>query len=387
MKNPDLSRWPLVRKLLAIRLDGLGGVLMTTPALAALKQGVPDMHITLLASAAGAAARDYLSEVDEVIAYDAPWSKGRKAQAQPKAEEELAIVHRLVHERFDAAVIFTGCVESALPAAMLCRLAGIPLRLAHCSDNPHGLLTDWVADLEPGACHDVERQLKLARAVGFDTGDDRMRFGYSAADLHMLCIKLASQGVTLKRPWVVVHPGAGMPAHRYPSERFGMAADLIARHVSCHIVFTGSAEERALVQGAQRRMQQPGTSLAGRLTLGELAALIAHSKVLVSNIGGPMHIAAAVGTPVVGLGAQAHPQHAPWRVPSRVLHHDVSLEVAPEVVAQAAQELIELRPDSQLDGTEGWCVIDEPDEHGSGLEDSNTASAAFALGLAAAASP
>ena len=129
--------------------------------------------------------------------------------------------------------------------------------------------------------------------------------------------------MTPKRPWVVVHPGATAPSRRYPAGQFGAAADLIASDVNCHVLFTGTADETDLVLAAQARMQRPGISLAGQLSLGELAALIAHSKLLVSSNSGPVHIAAAVGTPVVDLYALTNPQHTPWAVPHRVLNHDV----------------------------------------------------------------
>ena len=398
---PVQRRWHKVRKLLAVRLDNLGDVLMTTPALSAIRQSLPGAHITLLASPSGAALQPFIDEVDEVITYAAPWMKGRAA-AQPHAtaEDELAIVRRLAEEQFDAAVIFSCYTQSALPAALLCRQAGIPLRLAHCRENPYGLLTDWVPDPEPqhGIRHEVERQLALVGSVGYHTEDDRMRFDYRSEDLVSLCAKLETLGVTPKRPWVVVHPGASAPSRRYPAAQFGEAADLIAADVNCHVLFTGSADEADLVLTAQARMQRPGVSLAGELSLGELAALIAHSKLLVSSNSGPVHIAAAVGTPVVDLYALTNPQHTPWRVPSRVLNHDVPCRnclksvcpqghhhclrlVTPQAVAQAAHELIELRPEPQP-----WQPA-EDDEHGSALHEGNTASAVFALTPEFAAAP
>lgn len=393
------QRWRGVRKLLAVRLDNLGDVLMTTPALSAIRQSLPGVHLTLMASQAGATLQPFVDEVDAVIAYDAPWMKGgfaRKPDASP--EDEWAIVQRLAKEQFDAAVIFTCYTQSALPAAMLCRQAGIPLRLAHCHENPYGLLTEWVPDPEPshGIRHEVERQLALVGAVGFCADDDRMSFDYRSDDLVSLCAKLEALEVTPKRPWVVVHPGASAPSRRYPAGQFGMAADLIASDINCHVLFTGSADEADLVLTAQAQMQRPGVSLAGQLSLGELAALIAHSKLLVSSNSGPVHIAAAVGTPVVDLYALTNPQHTPWRVPSRVLNRDVPCRnclksvcpqghhnclrlVTPEEVAQAAHELIELQPEPQH-----WQPA-EVDEHGGALHEGNTASAVFAIATAQAA--
>jgi ADP-heptose:LPS heptosyltransferase len=124
-------------------------------------------------------------------------------------------------------------------------------------------------------------------------------------------------------------------------------------------VFTGEAHERALIDAIRSRVDASVASLAGELGLGELAAVIAPAALLVANNTGPVHLAAALGTPVVDLYALTNPQHAPWQVPHRVLYHDVPCRFCyrsecpqghhdclrlldPERVACAARELLEL---------------------------------------------
>jgi ADP-heptose:LPS heptosyltransferase len=89
------------------------------------------------------------------------------------------------------------------------------------------------------------------------------------------------------------------------------------------VVFTGGPSEIALVDGIRRDMRCASHSLAGKLDLGKLAAVIAQAAVMVSGNTGPAHIAAALRTPIVDLYALTNPQHTPWKVPSRVLYHDV----------------------------------------------------------------
>ena len=125
------SQWRDVSRILCVRLDNLGDVLMTTPAIRALKVRSSDgstaarqPHITLLGSAAGCAIGRHVPEIDVTLVYDAPWvAAGR---TMPTKSDFAA---RLAAYRFDAAVIFTCYTQSALPAAMLCGQAGIPLRL------------------------------------------------------------------------------------------------------------------------------------------------------------------------------------------------------------------------------------------------------------------
>ena len=361
--------WQEARNILVVRLDNLGDLVMTTPAIAAIRHGAPGARITLLGSRSGAAALRHIPVLDDALVYDAPWSKGAGDTRSPLADREM--IDELARRGFDAAVIFTVCTQSALPAALLCRLAGIPLRLAHSRENPYDLLTHWVPDTEvfaAGMRHEVRRQLDLVRSVGFYADDERMQFRYPAADVLAMRRKFVQAGGDLLRPYVVVHPGATAASRRYPGERFGVAAQAIVDETGCQVVFTGGAEEAQAIAQAHSRMDSPAVSLAGQLSLGELAALIAGAQVIVCNNSGPVHIAAAVGTPVAVLYALTNPQHTPWRVPARVLfhdvpcrnclksvcpegHHDCLERVDPAEVAHAALDLLRPLPGVPLNPT------------------------------------
>ena len=235
------------------------------------------------------------------------------------------MVDELAARHFDAAVIFTTCTQSALPAALLCRLAGIPLRLAHARENPYQLLSDWVPDpdvIKTGMRHEVARQLALVQSVGLRTADDRLRFEVGAHGEQTLRGQLRRAGFAGGR-YFVVHPGASAASRRYPAELFGAAADLISRESGRAAIFTGDAGEQPLIDQARDHMTLPSWTLGGQLDLGQLGALIRGADLLLANNSGPVHIAAALGTPVVDLYALTNPQHTPWHVPSRVLNQDV----------------------------------------------------------------
>lgn len=351
------TRWQDAKNVLCIRLDYLGDVLMMTPAIRALKEAVPGRRITLMSSGGGVAAAAFIPEIDEAFAYAAPWMK---SSGEHDPNVDLAMAQHLRASGFDAAVIFTTYSQSALPAAMLCYLAGIPLRLAHCRENPYRLLTDWVRDPEPQERirHEVRRQLDLVAAIGCSASDERMSFRVPPADAQWVRERLRRLDIDATRPFAVMHPGATAASRRYPPAQYA----LVARELSATgtpIVFTGGADEVSLVE--QIRGEVAGTySLAGELDLGKLAALIAAAPVLIANNTGPAHIAAAVGTPVVDLYALTNPQHTPWMVPSRVLFEDVPCRfcyksvcpqgehrcltgVPPQRVAAAAVELLHPR--------------------------------------------
>jgi lipopolysaccharide heptosyltransferase II len=335
----------------------MGDVLMTTPALRALKEANARRRLTLLTSRGGAEVAPLVPEIDDVIAYDPPWMKATHYCSRAGDEALIARLRRL---RFDGAVIFTVYSQSALPAAMLCHLADIPLRLAHCRENPYSLLTDWLPEREPEEClrHEVVRQLDLVAAIGCQTQHRRLSFQVPQTATRRVLERIGSEaGSAHGRPVVVVHPGASAASRRYPAEQFARAARLVAERTACRMVLTGSAEEAPLVEGIRSYVQHGAVSLAGQLSLAELGALIALARLLISNNTGPAHIAAAVGTPVVDLYALTNPQHTPWQVPSRVLNHDVPCKycyksvcpqghhdclrrVEPEAVCRAARELL-----------------------------------------------
>lgn len=320
------QRWRAVRNVLAIRLDSLGDLLMTTPALAAIRHSLPQARLTLLASPGGVQAARHVPGIDELISFQAPWMKSPVIEAAEQCHVGLRMIRRLAARRFDAAIIFTVCTQSALPAALLCLLADIPLRLAHSRENPYALLTDWVADTDvvgDGMRHEVVRQLALVATVGMQAPSDRLQFHYGMDDAVRLAKRLAAAAVNPEKPYFLVHPGASAPSRRYPAGQFGLAARLIAERSDCLAIFTGEAGERAIIDEARAAMGIPSISLAGQLSLGELAALIDGAQVLLSNNTGPVHIAAALDKPVVDLYALTNPQHTPWRGPARVLYNDV----------------------------------------------------------------
>ena len=311
--------WHQARRILCVRLDSLGDVLMCTPAMRALRQAVPGRTLTLLGSPAGAAALPFVPELDDAIAWAAPWTKSAAPAATP------APIATLAARAFDAAVIFTTYTQSALPAALLCQLAGIPLRLAHCRENPYDLLTDWVPDPEPATLvrHEVQRQLALVQRVGCRNADLGLSFVPRPADVAAARTRLAAAGIDPDRPWILLHPGASAASRRYPAAHWAQVLRLLAQELQLPLVLTGSADESELVDGIQFASAVPAVSLAGRLALGELGAALRLAAVAVTNNTGPAHMAAAVGTPVVDLYALTNPQHTPWKVRSRVLFHDV----------------------------------------------------------------
>src|SRR5581483_5204588 len=218
-----VERWATAERVLAVRCDALGDVLMTGPAIRALGESRPGRRVTLLTSPAGAAAAALLPGVDRVIVYEAPWVKATPPRTSSRPDFDL--IERLRRERFDAAVVFTVYSQNPLPAALTLMLAEVPLRLAYCRQNPYQLLSAWVKEPEPEQFmrHEVRGQLDLVAAIGRRTTDEWMRVpvpAEAAARVREILLWLELDG---DRPWAVVHPGASAPSRRYPPELFAAA--------------------------------------------------------------------------------------------------------------------------------------------------------------------
>jgi lipopolysaccharide heptosyltransferase II len=349
--NP--TDWQSARRVLCIRLDYMGDVLMCTPAMRALRESLPGREITLLTSAGGAAVAQMIPEIDRSIAWAVPWMKSSIAHS-PALDQEM--IERLREENFDAAVIFTTYSQSALPAAMCCYLAGIPLRLAHCRENPYQLLTHWVPDPEPQQSlrHETQRQLDLVASVGAHCGNTHLSFRVPDEARQWASERLLT--LDLPEQWVLLHPGATAASRRYPPASWTAVAEMLVAQ-GLPVLFSGSADEAPLIEGIREGMRGASVSLAGELDLARLGALIASAPVMVSNNTGPAHLAAALGTPIVDLYALTNPQHTPWEVASRVLyymvpcrncyksvcpqqHQDCLARVEPAQVVQAVRELL-----------------------------------------------
>jgi len=369
-------RWRDARRVLAVRLDNLGDVLVTSPALRAIKESLPQVSLTLLASPVGAQVGRLNPYVDDVIVYQAPWMDPWSRLPQDTGRER-AMVETVAAGRFDGAIIFTSFRQSSLPAAYLCYMAGIPLRLAASIDGSGSLLTTRHKHPEH-MMHEVERGLDLVGAIGLGADADDLVLKTPDDARVRLAQRLpspprepspptplptAGEGGRRGGLLVVVHPGCSMPARTYPWQMFGRVVDLLVERMGATVVVTGAADERELVERVRGCVQEPHRDrvlgMAGTLPFDEFCALIERADLTITNNTGPMHVSAAVKTPVVALFALTNPpeQWGPWRVPHRQLYHEVSCRicykracpynhecltlVSPEAVVEAARELLD----------------------------------------------
>jgi ADP-heptose:LPS heptosyltransferase len=341
-------------RVLVARLDSVGDVLLAGPAARAVAHGrradggSPN-DVVVLCGPQGEPAARLLPEVSDVFAWDSPWITN---PAPPVTGQRVdSLVGFVRNSRITEAVILTSYHQSPLPLALLLRLAGVE-RITGASTDYAGSLLD--VRLRPGEDFpedqpEVVRALGIARAAGFRLreGDDGKLMVKDPPDVRNL---------VGEEPYVVVHPGASVPARAWPPLHHAAAVELLegAGH---RVVVTGGPGETELTATVAG---PSGIDLGGLTDLQSLAGVLARAEAVVTGNTGPAHLAAAVGTPVVSLFSPVVPavRWAPYGVPLELLGdqnapcrlsraricpvpgHPCLGSVSPEQVVDAVERLI-----------------------------------------------
>ena len=326
--------WREMDRVLAVRLDNLGDVVMVTPALRALRAALrPGARLDLLASPGGATLAPLLADVDEVHAVRAVWqdADGRLPLVPAR---ELALVDSL--RGYDAVVVFTSFAQSPWPMAYAAYLAGVPVRVGTSKEFGGSVLTHRLP-APPDEQHQTDRALALLAAAGVPDRGRALRL--TVPDDARERAREVRRSAGLPDTYAVLAPGASCPSRRYAPERFAE----VARRLGLPVAVVGTDRERDLVE----RVAGPGVvPLAGRLDVPALAALVADAQVAVTNNSGGMHLADAVGTPVVALfaGTEDESQFAPRSTPARLLRVPTTCAPCRAFVCPYAHECLDVAP-------------------------------------------
>jgi lipopolysaccharide heptosyltransferase II len=319
-----MSDWLGCKKILCIRPDNMGDVLMSAPAIRALKETF-GCTITLLTSSMAAGIVPFLPEIDELMIFNAPWVKSCAVDT----DAFYSVIEAIKLKQFDAAVIFTVFSQNPLPSAMIAYLAGIPRRLAYCRENPYQLLTTWVPDKEPYSYvqHQVQRDLELVQTIGANTQEKRLRLKLQQNVWPSVSKKLQEIGVDMQKPWVIFHAGVSERKREYPRPLWIETGKLVSDQINYQIILTGNHAERSSTEIIKKGIGKNAFDAGGLFNLEEFIALIKRSPLVLSVNTSTAHIAAAVGTPIIVLYALSNPQHSPWMSRGKVLLYDIPVEL------------------------------------------------------------
>lgn len=296
-------------EILIIKMSSLGDVIQTLPVIQALKAAFPDSRIHWLVEEAAEPIVRLHPGVDRVlVSRRRGWGEDWRFPARwPRAiEEVLGLVRELRRLRYDVAIDFQGLLKSGI--WMQLTQASRKVGFDGTREWSHLFLTERASPVHPDL-HAVERYLHLAEAVG--GGAFEVDFGISLpADAHeRLRTVLEGAGGKGDVPYAVIAPAARWETKHWGEAPFAELADRLMEDLNLQVAITGVWEDRHKVERIRQRMRHPAMDLAGKTDSHVLMALLQGARVVVSVDSGPMHLAAALGRPVVALFGPT----APWR--------------------------------------------------------------------------
>lgn len=309
------------KKILVVRTDRIGDVVLSTPALTALRENYPQSHIAVMVSPYTREIVEGNPYIDEVIVYD-----------KDKLDKGLfgfwSFVRKLKRKSFDLAVI----LHTKKRTNLIAYLAGIPRRIGY-QDKKFGfLLTDKIEDTRPlGLKHEVDYCLDVLEKIGIRATDKATYVAIKKEDLAWADKILESCGISKNDKVVCLHPGASCVSKRWLTVRFIELAKKLVKAHSAKIIIVASAKDTAIAEKIAKNIEG-SINLSGKTTLSKLAAVLKRSALFISNDSGPVHIASAVGTPVISIFGRNQAGLSPIRWGpigrrDKYLHKDVGCAV------------------------------------------------------------
>lgn len=294
-----------VKRILIINLAFIGDVLLATPVARALRQAYPDAGVDMMVIPLAAGIARGNPYVDEVIEYD---KRGR----HKKISELFKLIAAIRARRYDLAVT----TNFAPRGAMLAWASGIPRRVGYDAQHAGWFLTDKASPHRPVVRHEAENYLDVLKPLGITTEDTSLAFRLDPADAASMAAKVV---IDSDKPIVAICPVGSYRLKSWPPASFAVLIRRLAPLVDCYLI--GARGEAGRLEEVNTAAGHLAKVLAGTLTLGELAAFLARARLLVSVDTGPMHIANAVGTPVVALFGPTDPKGWGPRGPRDVILH------------------------------------------------------------------
>ena len=327
------------QKILVIDFGQLGDVVLSLPALRAIRARFPRAHITIAVGKPGAEVINLSGYGDDTIVVDrVALRDGFKPLSVFRVIELVKDVRR---RKFDFVIDLHSLSETNL----LGFLSGAPKRLYA---RRHGRSLEYLANFRPrppaeaesSERHLIDRYLDVLIPLGVKSAERVPQLKTKTADDRVVDQILSRAKVPSGTPLVGLFPGAGHPGRRWPLEKFAELADYLMRNDGVRVLVFAGPEEQALVS-EMRTIFPPHTLLLDKLTIAELAAALARLAVFVSNDTGPMHIAVAVGTSVVALLDRPTPNSfVPIESNHRVMYGERISDITTDEVYAVARELL-----------------------------------------------
>ena len=313
------------RRILVIRMDLIGDLVMSLTAIQVLKRAYPEAEIDLLALPSSASIVKADPDLSRIFTYDPNVWRRPKALAQPRRWLEAWQLRRTLQARhYDLAISLYGNV-----AAMLTVLSGTKRSVGYTREGYPGFLTDGIAGKHWDTGdhkHEVDYCLALAEAAGATImPTDRVPQLYVSEQTRQeVAHLLAQEGIDSETPFVACHVSSNNgQAKRWPLPYWSTLLERLTRELGVSIVLTGAPDDQPLIERVIERMQTPVVNMAGKTSLAQLAGLMQQASLVISGDSGPMHIAEAIGTPLIAIHGPTDPVLSGPINPKAVIRSDI----------------------------------------------------------------
>ncbi|MBI2950525.1 glycosyltransferase family 9 protein [bacterium] len=294
------------RRILVLAPGGIGDVVLTTPALRALRRQHPDAHIACLIPPGAAGLLKACPFINELIPSPIQGRGGLRDLLM-----QLSFAREIADRRFDLSVTLRHWRGQACDG-YLPYLAGVPRRVGPALSGSRETAAIFTHPVAIASAHQADAALEVVRGLGEDRA---LQLWTTEADRAFVQRHLQGQGIFAEDLLIGVHPGSSAEVKQWPPERLAQAVDRLTLGWGARVILTGGPGEVRLAWEVARHTETSPVVVAGNLTLSQSVALIERCDLLLCGDSGPMHIAAAVGTPLVALFGPTDPRHWGPRTP------------------------------------------------------------------------
>jgi lipopolysaccharide heptosyltransferase II len=292
-----LSRDFIPERILVVKLDHLGDVILATPVFSNLRRAYPNAELHALTGAWSRVALEKHPDVNNVIEYNSP---AFCRTGQPTSLRETFNLYRqLRRQRYDLMVE----LRSDWRIVWFAFLRLTPKRLNRAALQ----VASKLGFAQFSGTHETTRNLDVLNQSGIPTPVRTAIFSVAAADKKWASDFLATYQIDGRSPLIAIHPGSPIALKRWLPERYAELADWLIVQKRAHILFVGVKDEIPIITEIQACMRAESINIAGKTTLTQLASILHTCNVFIGNDSGPMHLAAAVGTQTIGLYGPGDP--------------------------------------------------------------------------------
>jgi heptosyltransferase-2 len=308
-----------LNKILVVNVNWLGDVVFSTPVFRSLRRNFPQAHIACLGVPRIKEVLECIPEIDEIIIYD---ERGRDRWLLGKCR----IIAQLRQRKFDAAFL----LHRSFTRAILVFLAGIPHRIGYDAKKRGMLLTHKVAP-NSADIHRSDFYLRVIDSFGIPVTDKTNTLQIPVKEKSVQQSYRLQHQIPQDAFLAVIHPGANWDLKRWPQHNFSVLINRIQKELAAVVILSGGEEDVKLAEEIIRATNPAPIVLTGKTNLKELMFLMTQADVFISADSGPIHLANALGTAVVGIWGPTHPSWTSVRGTGKsiILRHDVGCNKEP----------------------------------------------------------